>query len=263
MKKIVCESCEQRLATHYYRKTNLCPACLEYAENDDAITRGTNREDWETEDDEYERQKDLKEFKLKKNPKKKNTLKGGKGDNLTVDDVDQNELRMGMMVEMEHTDDKWIALEIVLDHLAEFPDYYTRLLKMEKEAEEESKVSHLWQKYESLKESFIYLESHKPPFYNVRIYSMPSHSTVYWGDGYKVEGEKSFKSLSEAKKFAEKKFDSMIKIDVKSNPVSWVKDEKIWEKAKKVVRKEYSGMMKDLYPIVVKVYKSMGGKIKK
>ena len=78
-------------------------------------------------------------FTVKRNPKKKNILKGGKGDALTVDDVDQNELRMGMMIEMEHTDDKWIALEIVLDHLAEFPDYYTRLVIMENSAKKKIK----------------------------------------------------------------------------------------------------------------------------
>ena len=61
-------------------------------------------------------------------------LKGGKGDQLNIDDVDQNELKMGMEVESEHTDDKYIALEIVLDHLAEFPDYYTKLIKMEKDS---------------------------------------------------------------------------------------------------------------------------------
>jgi len=35
---------------------------------------------------------------------------------------------------MEHTNNKLVAKRIVLDHLAEFPDYYTRLAKMEDEA---------------------------------------------------------------------------------------------------------------------------------
>jgi hypothetical protein len=38
---------------------------------------------------------------------------------------------MGIKVEMEHTKNKTIAKRIALDHLAELPDYYTRLLKME------------------------------------------------------------------------------------------------------------------------------------
>lgn len=50
----------------------------------------------------------------------------------------QKELAMGMKVEMEHTDDPEKVREIALDHLVEFPDYYTRLKEMENEAEKES-----------------------------------------------------------------------------------------------------------------------------
>lgn len=46
-------------------------------------------------------------------------------------DADPKELKMGIKVEMEHTKNKAIAKRIALDHLAELPDYYTRLLKME------------------------------------------------------------------------------------------------------------------------------------
>jgi len=49
-------------------------------------------------------------------------------------DTPNAEVKMGIDVEMEHTDNKKIAKRIALDHLAEFPDYYTRLLKMEDEA---------------------------------------------------------------------------------------------------------------------------------
>jgi len=48
--------------------------------------------------------------------------------------VDPKQLEMGIKVEMEHTTDKKIAEKIALDHLREIPDYYTRLLKMEREA---------------------------------------------------------------------------------------------------------------------------------
>jgi len=48
--------------------------------------------------------------------------------------VDIRQLEMGIKVEMEHTTDKKIAEKIALDHLREIPDYYTRLLKMEREA---------------------------------------------------------------------------------------------------------------------------------
>ena len=47
---------------------------------------------------------------------------------------DRSELLMGIEVEMEHTSDLETAREIAKDHLAEIPDYYTRLLKMEREA---------------------------------------------------------------------------------------------------------------------------------
>lgn len=54
---------------------------------------------------------------------------------ITEKDVDAEQLAMGIEVEKEHTDDPEIAKMIALDHLAEIPDYYTRLKKMEDEAE--------------------------------------------------------------------------------------------------------------------------------
>lgn len=50
------------------------------------------------------------------------------------DFVDMDELKMGIEVEKEHTNDVELAKQIALDHLKEVPDYYTRLKKMEKEA---------------------------------------------------------------------------------------------------------------------------------
>lgn len=47
---------------------------------------------------------------------------------------DAKELKMGIEVEKEHTDNPDLAREIAADHLSEFPDYYTRLAKMEAEA---------------------------------------------------------------------------------------------------------------------------------
>jgi len=69
------------------------------------------------------------------------------GEELGIDwskfDVDQ--FRMGLDVELEHgtvdpktnvtDDDEIMTGKIALAHLNEFPDYYTRLEKMEKEAE--------------------------------------------------------------------------------------------------------------------------------
>jgi DNA topoisomerase-1 len=69
-------------------------------------------------------------------------LKGGLADGMTVRDVAkkhkvpvaqiQKQLRMGAAVELEHTGKSRLAMEIAMDHLAEMPDYYTRLKKMEK-----------------------------------------------------------------------------------------------------------------------------------
>lgn len=42
-----------------------------------------------------------------------------------------DQLRMGIQVEMEHTDNPLIAERIARDHLTEMPSYYTRLAEME------------------------------------------------------------------------------------------------------------------------------------
>ena len=42
------------------------------------------------------------------------------------------QLSKGIKVELEHTGDIAMAREIALDHLNEFPDYYSRLKKVEK-----------------------------------------------------------------------------------------------------------------------------------
>jgi hypothetical protein len=55
----------------------------------------------------------------------------------TEDKVDAEELRIGIEIELEHTDQPDVAKQIALDHLAEIPDYYTRLVAMESEAIDE------------------------------------------------------------------------------------------------------------------------------
>tara|TARA_R110000851_G_scaffold51928_1_gene122980 strand:+ start:164 stop:1111 length:948 start_codon:yes stop_codon:yes gene_type:complete len=42
----------------------------------------------------------------------------------------RQQLKMGVKVEMEHTPDKHTAMEIALDHLAEMPNYYSKLSDM-------------------------------------------------------------------------------------------------------------------------------------
>jgi hypothetical protein len=46
-------------------------------------------------------------------------------------DAIQQELDAGIKVEREHTSSDQAAKEIALDHLAELPDYYSKLDKME------------------------------------------------------------------------------------------------------------------------------------
>jgi Protein of unknown function (DUF5661) len=60
-------------------------------------------------------------------------------------DVDLEQFRMGLAIELEHgtqdpatnvtNDDETITGKIALAHLREIPDYYTRLDAMEREAE--------------------------------------------------------------------------------------------------------------------------------
>lgn len=50
----------------------------------------------------------------------------------------QKQVEMGIKIEMEHTTDPLLAEKIARDHLAEIPDYYTRLMEMEKRAEIEA-----------------------------------------------------------------------------------------------------------------------------
>lgn len=59
----------------------------------------------------------------------------GKHKHIHPDSFHQTQLKMGRKVEKEHSNDPKQAQEIAKDHLAEIPDYYTRLNKMEKRAE--------------------------------------------------------------------------------------------------------------------------------
>lgn len=66
--------------------------------------------------------------------------------NIKFDKFDVEQYRIGLNVELEHgrinpftnitNDDPIITGKITLAHLNEYPDYYKRLTKMEKEAEE-------------------------------------------------------------------------------------------------------------------------------
>lgn len=64
----------------------------------------------------------------------------GKHNDVPDSEFDSKELEMGIKVEMEHTDDPDISKRIAKDHLSELSDYYTRLLKMEKQGKLEKGI---------------------------------------------------------------------------------------------------------------------------
>jgi len=65
-------------------------------------------------------------------------IEGGLADDSSVMEFDPLQISKGIEVEMEHTNDPKVALEITMDHLKEIPDYYSRLDSMEQEAETEA-----------------------------------------------------------------------------------------------------------------------------
>ena len=67
---------------------------------------------------------------------------------MDVSDI-QKQLDMGAPIEHEHTKNQKLAVEIALQHLDEFPDYYTRLKKMEASAKKEHK------KFKDVKEDAV------------------------------------------------------------------------------------------------------------
>ena len=76
-------------------------------------------------------------------------VRGGLSDNMTVEDIAKKhgvevgvikrQIEMGKKIEFEHTNSEKEAERVSMDHLVEFPDYYDRLEKMEKEAKEDLK----------------------------------------------------------------------------------------------------------------------------
>ncbi|MCI0452709.1 MAG: hypothetical protein L0Z51_10030 [Candidatus Latescibacteria bacterium] len=83
-------------------------------------------------------------------PKRKFTIEEAKqiGNALGIDwaEVSLEEFQAGLSVELEHgvhdpatnvtNDDELMTGKIALAHLKEFPDYYTRLAQLEKDADE-------------------------------------------------------------------------------------------------------------------------------
>lgn len=86
------------------------------------------------------------ESKLEKLKEEDEILVGGLGDDMNIADIAKlhgvdtdviiDELEMGLDVEMEHTSDIIVSLEIALDHLTEDPHYYTKLKTIEEDGVE-------------------------------------------------------------------------------------------------------------------------------
>jgi hypothetical protein len=90
--------------------------------------------------------------KKKKKVSEADAIKGGKADKLSLEDILKKHTtagwkgtlvdlkkqeKVGIKVELEHTDDHTLAAEIVRDHLEELPTYYDHLDKMEVDAKKE------------------------------------------------------------------------------------------------------------------------------
>lgn len=73
-------------------------------------------------------------------PKRADLIKGGIADKSDYSKFRQDQLRKGIKVEMEHTNDPKIAKEIAGDHLKEYPKYYDALHKMEKKLDTKKKT---------------------------------------------------------------------------------------------------------------------------
>lgn len=58
-------------------------------------------------------------------------ISGGLADKFLPQDFDIEQLKQGIKVEMEHTNDPELAREIAMDHLTESPQYYIKLKTIE------------------------------------------------------------------------------------------------------------------------------------
>jgi hypothetical protein len=101
---------------------------------------------------------------------------------ITEKDVDPEQLKIGIQVEMEHTDDKDLATQIALDHLAEKDTYYTSKMpknwgekEIEKEKEDKKKLSEVIDTASNENELFLKAEE---------IYAEKFPPTFRWARGY-------------------------------------------------------------------------------
>ena len=73
----------------------------------------------------------------------KQSLDSGKSKNFNIKDITNYDIQQicnGIKIQMQHTDNPYIALQIALDHLAQFNNYYTYLIKMQKYLQNKSNI---------------------------------------------------------------------------------------------------------------------------
>jgi hypothetical protein len=67
----------------------------------------------------------------------KDRLPGGHADGKPITSYDLQQLLAGINFERDHTKDNLLALEMAMDHLERFPDYYTHLANMDRDCRSE------------------------------------------------------------------------------------------------------------------------------
>ncbi len=88
-------------------------------------------------------------------PKHRDKLPGGFADDRQPKDFNKRQIKKGIGVEYEHTNDEAVAQEISMDHLEEIPDYYDRLEDMEDGAKKDKQFRYVPESFEQkLNEAF-------------------------------------------------------------------------------------------------------------
>lgn len=107
-----------------YKKSVKKIAMVIYERNAAEFNENDEKDDAKLDINEPEQDIDIEQI-AKDKEESGEKLIGGLGDDKSPDDFDKKQVMLGIGVEMEHTNDPKVALEIVLDHLSENPAYYT------------------------------------------------------------------------------------------------------------------------------------------
>lgn len=98
---------------------------------------------------------------------------------VSVEYINQ-QLKLGIQTELEHTKSKFIAKKIALDHIWEKPDYYTKLKKFVEQAEKTAVITYgRFNPPTIAHEMLINKLSATAKRYNSDAYLIPSHTNFY------------------------------------------------------------------------------------